>query len=1440
MRARMTIGVLALGFVCAGASVLAQNSVSLLVKGLDAYGWRFDNGREFPGAVGKLGIDPADGNCLRLDGDFSKGGNYVEASATIDNVDIEELVLRLKYPGADHLTIRVGDDSGQCHQINLKLKPGDDWQRIRFGLADFLARKGASPAAEFVARYENWGGAKDARWHGPAKYISVLIGPGADRRKPVALSLAEVNIAAAPKLSVIRTNVRLDQFPDGELDWEFINGQEFPGASGGLEIVKDGYAKGQDSLRFAGNFTRGGVYVAADKALDRLAFATLKFSVMSTNAGGFAMRLVDATGQCHQKKGFQFAPDGQWHKFTVKPGDFAGVEHWGGVNDGKWHAPATLLAVVIGADFGKTPVLNIGDMNAEADVEAAVQAAAFNQGFETVAAFPASWTVHGAVTVDAVEPFKGARSLTVKRDKAEMDQKASGLTLDSFPVKAGVWELSAAMKSSLYSPDSSYNGRAALDVLDVAGKTLNSEEIGIITGDSPWKAFKKRVDLPAQAVAARFVIQMNKTYGTLKVDELSAAYVAPSARANARVSRIKFSSPALGNLFLPGSNVTFNVIVDCVRPLAESNRVAMCVVRDYWGAEFSAPIAVKLEKDAKAGRGKRIYTGALDLSGVAIETGKYYEIHAEVAEPELPEPSRDKSAFAVLPEAVTKQYKPFEIPFTSRDWDNRIKEYFFLSDRLGVRVCGVWSGWSAKAPYTPSAPGIEWCKQLGMGALLGAPNWQGGTNEYSETALREGAKNMVNAYKDMVPILVTLGNEPHPANDAKCREMIASYKAVYEGVKAADSNILCIGTSCGPDGIFFKNGFQPYQDVYDFHVYEDPAAVTGAFAAYQKFFAQYPGSAKPIWSTETGLNSQGMTRHAITIDLVKKFALFFASGGVNMSWFDLLYPDPEGKRPGSNSESFDVFDSRFCFYAPKLDAIAYYNMVNGICIKKFVERRAYADGVSAFLFRDKDGQCLVVLWKDKGRQDSFVPLDIVRDVRLVRIDGSLADLDADGKGLTLTLSEDPCLLLFKSATMKLADSLGSPQLALAEAVEPVIKGGATHLAFRCDGVNASDIVVSAPLAWKVTAEPAASGMAAFALEAPPVTAAREARVVARLKNGRGEVSLAVPLSDRLTVRFVPVPFRNGAAGLTFSVRNNLAQRQDIAWRLSLPSELPMEGGTYKLGDPKPFVPAATGPLAGTLSVDGRATAQTTVTVTNFDALNLYPATLELTAGGKTVSFERMFGGFVGVPKAMGGVTFDGKLGDPAWQKAAVLSLDQARQYLMISGKLSKWKGPEDLSGKLRFLWDDKCLYLGMQVADDAFCNRGQDGSIWNGDGLQILSDPCRESAEKPGKYEYAFAQGQHGPQAWCNYSADPAAPCGEAKDIVVKVTPSGVHGDRVYELAIPWKRLAPFKPVAGGDLGMAVIINEDDSQGRDSFIGWFGCAHSKQIGMNGDLILLEE
>jgi len=1416
----------------------APESVSLFEKDAPCYGWSFDNGREFPGATGSLSVDASDSGALKLEGDFSKGGNYVEAKRALQDLDLSELSFKMKSPDAERVTVRVGDSSGQCHQIRLKLKPSQDWQRLSFPFGEFMDAKGSSSAAELVGGYEYWGGAKDGKWHGPAKYVAVLLGRTKDGASKSALSLLEILGSSKPKPAKLSSLVRLDAVEDGECDWGFSLGQEFPGASGKLEASCD--SAGVSELKLSGDFSKGGAYVGIGRSLEGLNATRLKFKAKSPNASNFGIRIEDSTGQSHQRKGVQLKPDGEWSQYSFAPEELAGGEHWGGANDGKWHGPAKLVFIALGSDSSKdkAPVLLLSEIAAETLVEANVQPASFSLGFEGLASLPSSWRKEGEgeLRLEGSDSFKGSSSLCFERGKELMDKPLS-LALDSFKVKEGVWELSCAAKSSVHSPDSSYNGAVAFETFDSSGKRLDNVELAIASGNSPWTRYAKRVELKQGVSTGRFVLQMNKTYGKALFDDLSASYVSPSARANASVKAVKISSKALGNLLLPEEPISFEMAVECSKPLYASARELTATVSDYCGSEMAAPFKVKLSK-AQGGKGVRVYKGSLDLSGLKLETGRYYEIHVSLSEPGVSEPFKEKSSFAILPPAATKSYAPKEIPFTQRDWDDRIKEYFLLSDRLGVRWCGLWSSWKAEPPYESSAPGIELCKSLGMGVVLGTPasaveGRHKGYEKYDEKALREGAKAMVLKYKDELPIMITAGNEPHPKDDAQAKEMVAAYKAVYEGVKEADPSVQVIGSSCGPDDIFFRNGFMKYQDVYDFHVYEDPSSVRGAFKSYKELFAKY-GFAKPVCSTETGLNSQGMTRRVIAIDLIKKISIFFAEGGLHVSWFDLLYPNAE---EGSNGDSFNVFGSKHCLYCPRIDAIAYYNMINGICVKKFVEERRYDGLVDAFLFRDKDAKCMISLWKDKGRSEAFLPLEGVGKLRLVRLDGSSAELDAKGSGISLSIGEEPMLLFFESASLRLPSSLKASRVGVEGEIQAVVKGGATRLAVSCDGVSPEVLSLSLPPFWSSKKLQGGPKEAVFEIGAPETTDARDGRAIVQFGGGEGELLLHIPISSRIGAELLPVSFGGGGPGMRVKLKNNASTSVELKWSLSVPQEIPMAEGSFKLGDPKDFAPSFAGPSSGSISVGAKSEKDFVVGVSNFNPLNIYNARLEITdPTGRSYVKERAVGGFASAVRVQAPPVFDGKLGDPVWAKASVQLVSEERQYFRLD-KARSWKGPADLSAKIRFLWDEKFLYIGVEATDDVFCNPKSDGDIWNGDGIQILADPCREQSEKPGKYDYAFALGAKGPQAWCYYSADPSSPLGECKDIVVKATPSGQGGTLVYEIAIPWSRLAPFKPAQGRNLGMGLILNEDDGPGRGSFMGWFGCAHSKQLGLNGDIVL---
>ena len=96
------------------------------------------------------------------------------------------------------------------------------------------------------------------------------------------------------------------------------------------------------------------------------------------------------------------------------------------------------------------------------------------------------------------------------------------------------------------------------------------------------------------------------------------------------------------------------------------------------------------------------------------------------------------------------------------------------------------------------------------------------------------------------------------------------------------------------------------------------------------------------------------------------------------------------------------------------------------------------------------------------------------------------------------------------------------------------------------------------------------------------------------------------------------------------------------------------------------------------------------------------------------------------------------------------------------------------------------------------------------------------------------------PQAWYNLTAHPSVPEGEATahyKISITDYPEGGPGGKRYKLGIPWTRLAPFQPASGANLGMGLILNEDDGDGRVGYSSWFSGPHTKNLDDVGDLIL---
>ena len=96
---------------------------------------------------------------------------------------------------------------------------------------------------------------------------------------------APVRPASAAATADIKTLVKLDEIDDGQTEWTFDNGQEFPAQR--LADHRQGPAgKGQSCLKLAGDFSGGGNYVQTMRGLKEVEMkdlAAIRLKVKSDN-----------------------------------------------------------------------------------------------------------------------------------------------------------------------------------------------------------------------------------------------------------------------------------------------------------------------------------------------------------------------------------------------------------------------------------------------------------------------------------------------------------------------------------------------------------------------------------------------------------------------------------------------------------------------------------------------------------------------------------------------------------------------------------------------------------------------------------------------------------------------------------------------------------------------------------------------------------------------------------------------------------------------------------------------------------------------------------------------------------------------------------------------------------------------------------------------------
>jgi hypothetical protein len=137
-----------------------QRDLNIFDKGTH---WTFFNGQEFPGATGSFALaSDGDKRIGNLGYDFTKGGNYVSTETSINISDrAAELRIGVRADRALGLSIRLIDQTGQCHQFAKAYSGTGSWETIRVAFDQ--------PASE------HWGGANDGKLHFPLKTICLCV-----------------------------------------------------------------------------------------------------------------------------------------------------------------------------------------------------------------------------------------------------------------------------------------------------------------------------------------------------------------------------------------------------------------------------------------------------------------------------------------------------------------------------------------------------------------------------------------------------------------------------------------------------------------------------------------------------------------------------------------------------------------------------------------------------------------------------------------------------------------------------------------------------------------------------------------------------------------------------------------------------------------------------------------------------------------------------------------------------------------------------------------------------------------------------------------------------------------------------------------------------------------------------------------------------------------
>ena len=174
----------------------------------------------------------------------------------------------------------------------------------------------------------------------------------------------------------------------------------------------------------------------------------------------------------------------------------------------------------------------------------------------------------------------------------------------------------------------------------------------------------------------------------------------------------------------------------------------------------------------------------------------------------------------------------------------------------------------------------------------------------------------------------------------------------------------------------------------------------------------------------------------------------------------------------------------------------------------------------------------------------------------------------------------------------------------------------------------------------------------------------------------------------------------------------------------------------------------------------------------------------------------------------------------------------------VPGKKSNWKEANDLSANFLMKWDESTLYIAAIVRDESHVQNAPLNLTWSEDAV-ALSLLMMVPGKPDSRHEYFFAAYPDRDEI---LPTTKDAMESRGSQVRFKSTLNRNEGTCVYEMAIPWDRLAPFAPAAGEKFSLTVAVSDADAVPGKGFnyLSWTpGIHYGKSPSGMADITLIK-